>query len=58
MISDLSEWRTTFLNAGENGFKKNPEDRRIAEYERALGRVQIDLARVYGLSKNANIIYS
>ncbi len=42
-ISDLSEWRTTFLKAGEDGFKKHPEDRRIAEYERALGRAQIDL---------------
>ena len=42
-IADLSEWRTTFLKAGEDGFKKHPEDRRIAEYERALGRAQIDL---------------
>ena len=42
-IADLSEWRTTFLQAGENGFKKHPEDSRIAEYERALGRAQIDL---------------
>ncbi len=42
-ISDLSEWRITFLAAGEGGFKKHPEDRRLAEYERALGRAQIDL---------------
>jgi transposase len=42
-IADLSEWRITFLQAGENGFKKHPEDSRIAEYERALGRAQIDL---------------
>ena len=42
-IADLSDWRTTFLKAGEDGLKKHPEDSRIAEYERALGRAQIDL---------------
>jgi len=41
-IADLSEWRDTFLANGENGFKKHPEDSRIAQYERALGRLQME----------------
>ena len=42
-IADLSEWRTTFLKAGEDGFKKHPEDSKVADYERTIGRMQMDL---------------
>jgi transposase-like protein len=41
-IADLSEWRDTFLANGENGLKRHPEDSRIAQYERALGRLQME----------------
>src|SRR4030042_1819578 len=41
-IADLSKWRDTFLASGENGFKKHPGDSRIAQYERALGRLQME----------------
>jgi hypothetical protein len=41
-VADLSEWRTTFLKGGEAAFKKHPDDSRFAEYERALGRLQME----------------
>lgn len=41
-VADLSEWRTAFLKNGEAGFKKQRDDSRFAEYERALGRLQME----------------
>ena len=41
-VADLSEWRTAFLKNGEAGFQKQPDDSRLAEYERALGRLQME----------------
>jgi len=45
-IADLSEWRASFIKHGEDGFKKHPEKSQIAEYERALGRQQMELGTV------------
>lgn len=41
-ISDLSQWRDVFIKNGEAGLKRRPEESRIAEYERALGRLQME----------------
>jgi transposase-like protein len=41
-VSDLSEWRDAFIRNGEAGFKRRPEKSRISEYERALGRLQME----------------
>jgi len=41
-VAELSEWRTAFLKNGEAGFKKQHDDSRFAEYERALGRLQME----------------
>lgn len=41
-VADLSEWRDAFIKNGEAGFKRRPENSRIAEYERALGRLQME----------------
>jgi len=41
-VADLSAWRDAFIKSGESGFKKRPEEGRIAEYERALGRLQME----------------
>ena len=42
-VADLSEWRDNFLKQGEQGFKKRHENSKISEYERALGRLQMEL---------------
>lgn len=42
-IADLSAWRDIFLKQGELGFRKRPENSKISEYERALGRLQMEL---------------
>jgi len=42
-IADLSAWRDIFLKQGEQGFRKQPENSKISEYERALGRLQMEL---------------
>ena len=42
-VADLTEWREHFLKQGEQGFKKRPENSKISEYERALGRLQMEL---------------
>jgi transposase-like protein len=41
-VADLAAWRDAFIKNGEAGFKKRPEVSRIAEYERALGRLQME----------------
>jgi len=42
-VAELSEWRDIFLQRGEQGFKKAPENSKISDYERALGRLQMEL---------------
>lgn len=42
-VADLTEWREHFLKQGEQGFKKRSENSKISEYERALGRLQMEL---------------
>jgi transposase len=41
-VASLSEWRDSFIKNGEAGFKKQSGDSRVAEYERALGRLQME----------------
>ena len=41
-VADLSAWRDAFIKNGEAGFKKRPEDSQIVEYQRALGRSQME----------------
>lgn len=42
-IADLTVWRTAFLKGGEAGLKERPEDSRFAEYERTVGRLQMEI---------------
>lgn len=42
-IAELNQWREAFIRNGERGFKKDPEAARISEYEKALGRMQMEL---------------
>ena len=41
-VADLSAWRDAFIKNGEAGFKKHSRDSQIAEYEQALGRLQME----------------
>ncbi len=42
-VADLSEWRDGFIKNGEAGFKKHTRDSQIAEYERTLGRLHMEI---------------
>jgi transposase-like protein len=42
-VADLSEWRDVFIKNGEAGFKRQPRDSQVSEYERALGRLQMEI---------------
>ena len=42
LIADLNQWRDKFLEAGKNGFKKSPSKAKEAEYERVIGKLQME----------------
>lgn len=42
-IADLSLWRDQFIEQGAHGFKRKPEDSRLKEAERMIGRLQMEL---------------
>jgi len=42
-ISNVSQWRDTFLNNGENGFKRSPESLKLHQAERLIGQLQMEL---------------
>jgi hypothetical protein len=42
-VSDLSQWRDTFLSGGENGFKRSPESSKLHKAERLIGQLQMEL---------------
>ena len=41
-IADLTSWRDKFLKSGINGLKKNPQKSKELEYQRLLGRLQME----------------
>ncbi len=42
-ISEISQWRDTFLANGENGFKRSPESSKLHKAERLIGKLQMEL---------------
>lgn len=42
-VSDLSLWRTDFIQNGEQGFKRNPEQSKLLEAQRLIGQLQMEL---------------
>ena len=42
-MAQLSEWRDSFIANGMNGFKKKPENSRILELERMVGKQQMKI---------------
>lgn len=42
-VSDIHQWRETFLFNGENGFKRSPESSKLHKAERLIGQLQMEL---------------
>jgi len=42
-IADLSFWRDRFVEHGPDGFKRKPDDSRLKEAERMIGKLQMEL---------------
>lgn len=42
-LAQLTEWRDSFISSGTNGFKKKPEDSRVLELERMVGKQQMKI---------------
>ena len=42
-LSDISQWRDSFLNNGENGFKRSAESSKLHNAERLIGQLQMEL---------------
>ena len=42
-IADLSLWRDQFIEQGAHGFKRQPDDSRLKEAERMIGKLQMEL---------------
>lgn len=42
-VSEISKWRDTFLQSGENGFKRSPEGSKLNKAERLIGQLQMEL---------------
>lgn len=41
--SQLNEWREIFINKGKDGFRKNPDDRRLRDAQAVIGKQAIEL---------------
>jgi len=42
-VAQLSDWRDSFIANGTNGFKKKPENSRVLELERMVGKQQMKI---------------
>ena len=42
-VSDLSTWRTGFINHGEQGYKRKPEQSQLLEAQRLIGQLQMEI---------------
>ena len=44
-MAELSEWRDAFIANGMDGFKKKPEEAKLARAERRIGQLEIELKK-------------
>ena len=42
-MAELSEWRDAFIANGMDGFKKKPEEAKLARAERRIGQLEMEL---------------
>ena len=42
-MADIAQWRDEFIANGTQGFKKNPEESKLARAERRIGQLEIEL---------------
>ena len=42
-MAELSAWRDEFIENGIQGFKRNPEESKLAKAERRIGQLELEL---------------
>lgn len=42
-MAEISEWRDAFIANGMDGFKKKPEEAKLARAERRIGQLEMEL---------------
>ena len=42
-MAELSAWRDEFIENGIQGFKRNPEETKLAKAERRIGQLEMEL---------------
>lgn len=42
-MAELSAWRDEFIENGIQGFKRNPEESKLAKAERRIGQLEMEL---------------
>lgn len=42
-MADIAQWRDEFIANGTQGFKKNPEESKLARAERRIGQLEMEL---------------
>lgn len=42
-VSELSQWRNSFISNVEAGFKRDPEQSKLQNAERLIGQLQLEL---------------
>lgn len=45
-IAEISQWRDDFIDNGMQGFKRNPEESKLARAERRIGQLEMELELV------------
>lgn len=45
-IAEISQWRDEFIDNGMQGFKRNPEESKLARAERRIGQLEMELELV------------
>jgi transposase len=53
-MAELSAWRDEFVENGTQGFKKKPDDSKLAHAERRIGQLEMELDLVK--KKNALVV--
>ena len=45
-MAEISEWTSQFIENGMQGFKRNPEESKLAKAERKIGQLEMELELV------------
>lgn len=42
-VAELAKWRDNFIQNGTDGFKRNPKQSQLGQYEKVIGRQQMQI---------------